>query len=273
MAKVAGMEDIFGYFRTKRDVLRKRWIKAMQEQDLLAGLTTDVQNTASAQIYDMYIQCLETTKYETAKDYAKTLREQVGLSSAQLIMGMLLLKDIYERAIFERYGKEPKELAGILSYYEPIANGILGIVTTTIVTDAEQRIRQQQEALLELSTPVIKIWEKVLTVPLIGILDSPRTQLVMETLLQRIVDTQSRVVILDISGIPGIDPMVANHLIRTVAATKLLGAECIITGISSKIAQTLVHLGVDLSAITTRSSMSDGIAMAFEILGLQVVSK
>ena len=126
---------------------------------------------------------------------------------------------------------------------------------------------------MELSTPAIRVWDKVLTVPLIGTLDSPRTQLVMETLLQRIVDTQSRVAILDISGIPAIDTLVANHLIRTVTATKLLGAECIVTGVSSKIAQTLVHLGVDLSAITTRPSMSDGIAMAFEILNLKVVSK
>lgn len=95
----------------------------------------------------------------------------------------------------------------------------------------------------------------------------------METLLQRIVNTQSQVVILDISGIPAIDTLVANHLIRTVTATRLLGAECIITGVSSKVAQTLVHLGVDLSGISTRLSMSEGIAMAFEILNLKVVSK
>jgi len=120
---------------------------------------------------------------------------------------------------------------------------------------------------------VIRVWDKVLTVPLIGTLDSPRTQLVMETLLQRVVDTQSRVVILDISGIPTIDTLVANHLIRTVTATRLLGAECIVTGVSSTVAQTLVHLGIDLSGITTRLSMSGGIATAFEILNLKVVSK
>lgn len=132
---------------------------------------------------------------------------------------------------------------------------------------------QQRKAILELSTPVIRVWDRVLTIPLIGTLDSSRTQLLMETLLQRIVDTQSRVAILDISGIPGIDTLVANHLIRTVAATRLLGAECIVTGVTSEIAQTLVHLGVDLSGITTRPSMSDGLAMAFEILNLKVVSK
>jgi len=138
---------------------------------------------------------------------------------------------------------------------------------------AEELAVQQRKVIEELSTPVIRVWDKVLTVPLIGTLDSPRTQLVMETLLQRIVDTQSRVVILDISGIPGIDTQVANHLIRTVAATRLLGAECIVTGVSSQIAQTLVHLAIDLSGITTRPSMSDGIVEAFEILNLKVVSK
>jgi len=105
---------------------------------------------------------------------------------------------------------------------------------------------QQQKAILELSTPVVRVWDKVLSVPLIGVLDSERTQLVMDTLLQKIVDTQSRVVILDISGIPGIDTLVANHLIRTVTAARLLGAECIVTGVSSNIAQTLVHLGIDM---------------------------
>jgi len=138
---------------------------------------------------------------------------------------------------------------------------------------ASEIVALQAQAIMELSTPVIKVWDKVLTVPLIGTLDSNRTQLVMETLLQRIVDTQSRVVILDISGIPGIDTLVANHLIRTVTATRLLGAECIVTGVSSQVAQTLVHLGVDLSGIITRSSMSDGIVMAFEILNLKVISK
>jgi len=138
---------------------------------------------------------------------------------------------------------------------------------------AEELAEQQRRVIEELSTPVIRVWDRVLTVPLIGTLDSSRTQLVMETLLQKIVDTQSRVVILDISGIPGIDTEVANHLIRTVAATKLLGAVCLVTGVSSQIAQTLVHLGIDLSAITTRPSMSDGLAMAFELLDLKVVSK
>jgi anti-anti-sigma regulatory factor len=156
---------------------------------------------------------------------------------------------------------------------DPAAQGdTLKFLISQFGAHAEQ-IEAQREAIRELSTPVIKVWDKVLIVPLIGILDSQRAQLVMETLLQKIDNTQSRVVIIDILGIPVIDTLVANHLIRTVTAARVLGAECIVTGIRPKIAQILVQLGVDLSTIATRSSMSDGMAMAFEILNLKVVSK
>jgi len=277
MAEVAKLRSEFvSYLKGKREIVRKRWIEVMQDKGLLAVLSADEIETESAKIYDICAQYLETGKFDSAKTYAKTVAEQgvlTGATSEQIIMGMLNLRDICGRVIFENYGKDPQKWAKVLDIYEPVAGTILGIISEAFVKEREKLIQQQQEALLELSTPVIRIWEKVLTVPLIGTLDSSRTQLVMETLLQRIVDTQSRVVILDISGIPGIDTLVANHLIRTVTATKLLGAECIVTGVSSKIAQTLVHLGVDLSGITTRPSMADGIAMAFEILSLQVVSK
>jgi rsbT co-antagonist protein RsbR len=268
--------EVAGYFKEKREVIRKRWVQAMQSKGLLAGLTAEELETESSNIYDTCVECLETGKFDSAQTYAKAMAERgvfAGMTSEQIVSSMLTLRDVYGRAIFENYGKDPEKWMKILDTYEPVVNNILGIVSDAFVKEREKLIKQQQEALLELSTPVIRIWEKVLSVPLIGTLDSPRTQLVMETLLQRIVDTQSRVVILDISGIPGIDTLVANHLIRTVTATRLLGAECIVTGISSKIAQTLVHLGVDLSGIITRSSMSDGIAMAFEILSLKVVPK
>jgi len=277
MAEAANLTgELISYFKWKREVIRKRWIEAMQAKGLLGGLSADEVETESARIYDVCVECFETGKFDGAQTYAKTVAEQgvlTGMTGEQFVMGLLTLRDVYGRAIFENYGKDPEKWVKVLDFYEPVANTILGIVSDAFVKQRERLIREQQEALLELSTPVIRVWDKVLTIPLIGTLDSERTQLLMETLLQRIVDTQSRVAILDISGIPGIDTLVANHLIRTVAATRLLGAECIVTGVTSKIAQTLVHLGVDLSGITTRPSMSDGIAMAFEILNLKVVSK
>jgi len=270
------VSELVGYLKRKREVIRKRWIHAMQAKGLLERLNTDEIERESARIYDTCVECLETGDFESARKYSKSMAEQgvlAGMSSEQIMMGMLTLRDVYGKAMFENYGKDIEKLTKILDIYEPVANTILGIVSDAFIKEREVLIKQQQEALMELSTPVIKVWDKVLTVPLIGTLDSERTKLVMETLLQKIVDTQSVVVILDISGIPTVDTLVANHLIRTVTAAGLLGAKCITTGVSSKIAQTLVHLGVDLSGLITRPSMSDGIAMAFEILNLKVIQK
>lgn len=126
----------------------------------------------------------------------------------------------------------------------------------------EDIIARQQQDLLELSTPVIKLWEGVLAVPMIGTLDSARTQIVMETLLQRIVETGSTLAIIDITGVPTVDTLVAQHLLKTVSAIRLMGAECIISGIRPQIAQTIVHLGIDLQGIASKSSLADALALA-----------
>jgi rsbT co-antagonist protein RsbR len=131
----------------------------------------------------------------------------------------------------------------------------------------EDIIRRQQQDLLELSTPVIKLWEGVLAVPMIGTLDSSRTQMVMETLLERIVQTGSTLAIIDITGVPTVDTLVAQHLLKTVAAIRLMGAECIISGIRPQIAQTIVHLGIDLQGIASKSSLADALAMALKQRG------
>ncbi|RYY95188.1 MAG: STAS domain-containing protein, partial [Comamonadaceae bacterium] len=141
---------------------------------------------------------------------------------------------------------------------------------TTVGTYQQTRediIRRQQQDLLELSTPVIKLFEGVLAVPMIGTLDSARTQVVMETLLQRIVETGSRLAIIDITGVPTVDTLVAQHLLKTVAAIRLMGAECIISGIRPQIAQTIVHLGIDLQGIASKSSLADALAMALQQRG------
>jgi rsbT co-antagonist protein RsbR len=131
-------------------------------------------------------------------------------------------------------------------------------------------VRRQQQEMIELSTPVVKLWDGVLAVPLIGTLDSERTQVVMETLLQRIVDTNSAMAIIDITGVPTVDTLVAQHLLKTVAAARLMGADCIISGIRPQIAQTIVHLGLTLSEVTTKASMADAIAEAFDRLGFRI---
>ena len=131
-------------------------------------------------------------------------------------------------------------------------------------------IVRQQEEMLELSTPVVTLWEGVLALPLIGTLDSARTQIVMENLLQRIVDTGAGIAIIDITGVPTVDTLVAQHLLKTVAAARLMGADCIISGIRPQIAQTIVHLGVDLQDVVTKATLADAFAIALKRLGLGV---
>lgn len=150
----------------------------------------------------------------------------------------------------------------------------MGLFTfETFMKSRERIIKEQQKALLEVSVPVVKVWDKILMVPLVGMLDSARTQLVMETLLTAIEETQSKVAILDISGIPVVDTLVAKHLMRTVSAAKLMGAECIITGIKSRISQTIVQLGVDLTGIVTKTTLADGLKVALDLTGQKVTAK
>jgi len=141
----------------------------------------------------------------------------------------------------------------------------LGLYTTEVYQESrEQVIRRQQEEMLELSTPVVQLWEGILALPLIGTLDSERTNVVMEGLLQRIVETGSELAIIDITGVPTVDTLVAQHLLKTVAAARLMGADCIISGIRPQIAQTMVHLQIDLSAVTTRATMAEALRFALK---------
>lgn len=150
----------------------------------------------------------------------------------------------------------------------------LGLWTMEVYQKArEEIILRQQEELLELSTPVVKLWDGILALPMIGTLDSSRTQIVMESLLEHIVETGSQVVIIDITGVPTVDTLVAQYLLKTVAAARLMGTDCIISGIRPQIAQTIVHLGVDLSAVITKATLADAFAIALDRLSLKVLPK
>ena len=147
----------------------------------------------------------------------------------------------------------------------------LGLHTLEVFQKSQDAvIRRQQAEMLELSTPVVKIWDGILVLPLIGTLDSARTQVVMENLLQAIVETESAVAIIDITGVPTVDTLVAQHLLKTVAATRLMGAQCVISGIRPQIAQTMVHLGVAFGDVVTKSSLADALAFAFRQRGILI---
>jgi rsbT co-antagonist protein RsbR len=169
-----------------------------------------------------------------------------------------------------RHGNDPQALIDGVWWSTTLADNMAELTVTTYQKAREGIISRQQQELLELSTPVIKLWEGVLAVPMIGTLDSSRTQMVMEALLQAIVDTESGLAIIDITGVPTVDTLVAQHLIKTVTAIRLMGAECIISGIRPQIAQTIVHLGIDLTGITTKATLADALSVAMKQTGYVV---
>jgi rsbT co-antagonist protein RsbR len=193
-----------------------------------------------------------------------------GFSPTETAMFILSMK----RPLFERLrrGHASAESMSDAIWSASLLLDRLALFTTEIHQQGrEEVILRQQQEMVELSTPVVRLWEGVLALPLIGTLDSNRTQVVMENLLQTIVQTGSSIAILDITGVPTVDTLVAQHLLKTVAAARLMGADCVISGIRPQIAQTIVHLGVDLGPVITKSTLADAFAIALKRAGLAVV--
>jgi rsbT co-antagonist protein RsbR len=177
----------------------------------------------------------------------------------------------FKRPLFVKIRRELESDANAL-FQEIWSATVLLDQLALFTTEAFQKTREavisrQQTEMLELSTPVVKLWDSILALPLIGTLDSQRTQIVMETLLTRIVETGSEVAIIDITGVPMVDTLVAQHLMKTVAAARLMGVECILSGIRPQIAQTIVHLGVDLSGIVTKATLAEAFRVALKLIG------
>lgn len=175
-------------------------------------------------------------------------------------------KPLFQR-LQQQLGADGRALGDTLWWASTLVDRMAQFTADTYQRSREEVIQRQQTELLELSTPVIKLWEGVLAVPMIGTLDSSRTQLVMETLLQRIVESGSELAIIDITGVPTVDTLVAQHLMKTVTAIRLMGADCIISGIRPQIAQTIVHLGIDLQGITTKATLADALSLALRRTG------
>jgi rsbT co-antagonist protein RsbR len=197
-------------------------------------------------------------------------RARQGYTPSETATFVFSLKHTLFPHIQAKYRTDPDALAGAI-WEVTAALDRLGLLTTEIHQKGrEQLIVRQQEEMLELSTPVINLWHGILALPLIGTLDSSRTQVVMESLLQRIVETGAPLAIIDITGVPTVDTLTAQHLLKTVAAARLMGADCIISGIRPQIAQTIVHLGVELGDVVTKASLADAFAVALRRSGLSV---
>jgi rsbT co-antagonist protein RsbR len=224
-------------------------------------------------VYDNYVEVLETGSVEALQYYARDLSERIiprGVETHEVVGIVLLLRDVLARSLFEKYQRDFPLLNRVLDAYEPAANRIANTVAVSFVDERERVIRQQQDAIRELSTPVLPVRERLLILPIIGVLDSERARQLTEQLLAGIRTHRAKVVVIDITGAPEVDATVANHLVQTVDASRLMGASVIITGLSPEIAQTLVTIGVDLSKMHTIGDLQGGLEEAERLLGYAV---
>jgi rsbT co-antagonist protein RsbR len=203
------------------------------------------------------------------EDLSRT-RARQGFSPSETATFVFSLKQPLFARLRQELGRDPEALGDEL-WNASVVLDRLGLYTTEVYQKSrEEVIVHQQREMLELSTPVVQLWQGVLGLPLIGTLDSARTQVVMENLLRSIVETGATIAVIDITGVPTVDTLVAQHLLKTVAAARLMGADCIISGIRPQIAQTIVHLGVDLNAVTTKATLADAFAVALQRTGFAV---
>jgi len=198
-------------------------------------------------------------------------RAKQGFTPSETATFLFSLKQPLFEQVRQAYSQDPEELAEQI-WAITILIDQLGLYTSEVFLQSrEEAIKRQQQEMLELSTPVVRLWDGILALPLIGTLDSERTQIVMENLLQKIVETGSGIAIIDITGVPIVDTLVAQHLLKTVAAARLMGADCIISGIRPQIAQTIVHLGVDLTNVITKATLADAFTLALQRTGQTII--
>lgn len=267
------LPQLVQHLRQNRTVLREEWARRITEAELLTAMTPEELFSEATAVYDNYVEVLETGSVEALQAYARDLSERIiprGVETDEVLGIVLLLRDVLARSLFEKYQTEFEMLNRVLDAYEPAANRIANTVGVSFVQERERIIRQQQEAIRELSTPVLQVREQLLILPIIGVLDSQRARQVTEQLLRAIRANRAKVVVIDITGVPTIDSTVANHLVQTVDASGLMGASVIITGLSSEIALTLVTIGLDLSKMNAVGDLQGGIEEAERLLGYEV---
>jgi rsbT co-antagonist protein RsbR len=223
-----------------------------------SGQLTDVTASAWAGVRDMLTDISQS-------------RAGLGYSPSETATFVLSLKQPLFARLQEAIGRDAEALADEIWTATRLLDRLALYTTEVYLKGREELILRQQHDMLELSTPVVQLWHGVLALPLIGTLDSARTQIVMENLLHKIVETGAAIAIIDITGVPTVDTLVAQHLLKTVAAARLMGADCIISGIRPQIAQTIVHLGVELGSVTTKATIADAFSLALQKVGAAIV--
>ena len=269
-AEVSLLHELVEYLRENRGDLREQWARRITDAELLSVMTGDEIFSEVTAVYDNYVDALETGSVETLQAYARDLSERIirrGVETHEVLGIVLLLRDVLGRSLLDNYEEDRDLLRRILDAYEPAANRIAVTVGVSFVEERERVIREQQEAIRDLSTPVLQVRDRLLISPIIGAVDSDRARQLTEQLLGAIKANRAQVVVLDITGVASVDETVANHLVQTVEAARLMGASAVITGVSSKIAQTIVDLGVDLGMLKTVGDLQGGLEEAERMLG------
>ena len=264
------LQELVAYLRENRTELREEWARRISEAELLGVMSDEEIFSEATEVYDNYVDALETGSIENLQTYARELSERIiprGVETHEVLGIVLLLRDVLARSLFAKYEGDLELLNRILDSYEPAANRIAVTVGVSFVEERERVINEQQEAMRELSTPVLQLRDRLLILPIIGVLDSARARQLTEQLLGAIRDKRATVVVIDITGVATIDRTVANHLVQTVEASRLMGARTILTGLSSEIAQTLVDLDVDLGMMETVGDLQGGIEEAERLAG------
>lgn len=262
-----------------RDEILAEWLREMSGTTRRSDLINDTEvKSQCTRFLDLLIQASASGSNSGSGSYdlLRSMLEEISRSRA--LQGFTPTETAtfvfsIKRPLFTAIREELSDAAAVAQEMWTASELLdsLGMYTVEVyLKSREELIRRQQEEMLELSTPVVKLWEGILALPLIGTLDSARTQVVMESLLEAIVKTNSKVAIIDITGVPTVDTVVAQHLLKTVTAARLMGADCIISGVRPQIAQTIVHLGINLLDVTTKATLSDAFALAAKRAGLVV---
>jgi rsbT co-antagonist protein RsbR len=268
--------------KNKKQVLEAWMNNQLEDQTLREDLiSNDELRKQSDELLTTFLKALssdsfnniQSKEFEPVMDILNEIsisRARKGFSPRETGLFVLSLKQALSQLLEKEFSEDPKALYEAFTTIHKLLDSLNILTFETFIKGREEVIIRQTDEMSEISTPVIRVWEGVVALPIIGTLDSMRTQVVMENLLQEIVTTGSSIAILDISGVPAVDSLVAQHLLKTVSATRLMGAECIISGIRPEIAQTIVHLGIDLSHIKTKASLASALKLAFSMLSLEV---
>ncbi|MBF0545296.1 MAG: STAS domain-containing protein [Candidatus Riflebacteria bacterium] len=269
--------QIASFLKKKEVKLHGIWLKRVGEGGLQNVYGSDGLKEFATEFIPPFLDSLSSSEESNLAEFSETRNQivnfatssfQKDISPREISNFFVLLRDSIIEVLSTEFPQENliEAIFAIASVFDPIGFCIF----ESFVNVKERQINDQHRMLTETSVPVVKIWDRVIMVPLIGVLDSMRTQLMMETLLSGIEKVQAKVAILDISGIPIVDSLVARHLISTASGGKLMGTQIVITGISARISQIMVKLGVDLSGVVTRSTLADGLTYAFEVIGQRV---